>query len=158
VRAHVRRQERRQADRQGQAGGQAFQHVLHKSSSPGSSGGRALGDNVESMIRSALVSLLLSTAIHAQPNAPKPDPLWPNGPPARQGMEDIDRPTLTPYLMPAGRGVGTAVIVCPGGGYQNLSMDKEGSQIAQFLNSIGVTAFVLKYRLGPKYHHPIELG
>src|SRR5215831_6032932 len=37
-------------------------------------------------------------------------------------------------------------------------MDKEGSQIAQFLNSIGVSAFVLKYRLGPKYHHPIELG
>jgi acetyl esterase/lipase len=37
-------------------------------------------------------------------------------------------------------------------------MDKEGDQIARWLNSIGVTAFVLKYRLGPKYHHPVELG
>ena len=37
-------------------------------------------------------------------------------------------------------------------------MDKEGDQVARWLNSIGVTAFVLKYRLGPKYHHPVELG
>ena len=37
-------------------------------------------------------------------------------------------------------------------------MDKEGDQFARWLNSLGVTAFVLKYRLGPKYHHPIELG
>jgi acetyl esterase/lipase len=37
-------------------------------------------------------------------------------------------------------------------------MDKEGEQVAIWLNSIGVTAFVLKYRLGPRYHHPIELG
>ena len=37
-------------------------------------------------------------------------------------------------------------------------MDKEGDQFARWLNSIGVTAFVLKYRLGPKYHHPVELG
>ncbi len=50
------------------------------------------------------------------------------------------------------------MIVCPGGGYSGLSMDKEGDQIARWLNSLGVTSFVLKYRLGPKYHHPIELG
>jgi len=110
------------------------------------------------MTRVVLFSALLSTAIYAQPNAPKPELLWPNGAPGAQGTEDADKPTLTPYLVPAGRGVGTAVIVCPGGGYQNLSMDKEGAQIAQFLNSIGVSAFVLKYRLGPKYHHPTELG
>jgi acetyl esterase/lipase len=61
-------------------------------------------------------------------------------------------------VVPEGRGTGTAVIVCPGGGYQNLSMEKEGSDVARWLNSIGVTAFVLRYRLGPKYHHPIELG
>ena len=67
-------------------------------------------------------------------------------------------PSLAPYVVPQGRGSGTAVIVCPGGGYVALSMDKEGDQIARWLNSIGVTAFVLKYRLGPKYHHPVELG
>jgi acetyl esterase/lipase len=110
------------------------------------------------MIRIAVL-FVLSAAAFAQSGAgPKPEPLWPSGAPGAQGTEDADRPTLTPYVLPAGRGTGTAAIVCPGGGYANLSMDKEGFQIAQFLNSIGVTAFVLKYRLGPKYHHPIELG
>ena len=71
---------------------------------------------------------------------------------------DEDKPTLTPYIVPQGKGTGTAVIVCPGGGYEHLSMDKEGSEIARWLNSVGVSAFVLKYRLGPKYRHPVELG
>jgi acetyl esterase/lipase len=86
------------------------------------------------------------------------DLLWPNGAPGARGDQDADKPTLFPYVVPEGRGTGTAVIVCPGGGYQNLSMEKEGSDVARWLNSIGVTAFVLRYRLGPKYHHPIELG
>ena len=89
---------------------------------------------------------------------PKADLLWPSGAPGARGDQDDDKPTLTPYVVAQGRGVGTAVIVCPGGGYEHLSMDKEGDQIARWLNSIGVTAFVLKYRLGPKYHHPVELG
>ena len=50
------------------------------------------------------------------------------------------------------------MVICPGGGYQNLSMDKEGYAVAKWLNTLGVSAFVLKYRLGPRYHHPIELG
>jgi acetyl esterase/lipase len=91
------------------------------------------------------------------PNAPKPELLWPAGAPGAQGMADEDKPTLAPYVVPEGRATGTAVIVCPGGGYQHLSMDKEGEQPARWFNSIGVTAFVLKYRLGPKYHHPNEL-
>lgn len=112
------------------------------------------------MQRILVAVLLLAGAAMAQPpNAgPKPDLLWPDGAPGAQGSEDIDKPTLTPYLVPQGRGTGTAVIVCPGGGYQHLSMEKEGSDIAHWLNSLGVTAFVLKYRLGPKYHHPVELG
>jgi acetyl esterase/lipase len=111
------------------------------------------------MNRIFVSAAFFAMATFAQPGGgPKPELLWPAGAPGAQGAEDVDKPTLTPYLMPAGRGTGTAVIVCPGGGYQNLSMDKEGSQVAQFLNSIGVSAFVLKYRLGPKYHHPIELG
>jgi acetyl esterase/lipase len=92
------------------------------------------------------------------PNGPKPDLLWPNGAPGAQGTADEDKPTLTPFVVPAGKGTGTAVVVCPGGSYQHLATDKEGDQIARYLNSIGVSAFVLKYRLGPKYRHPIELG
>jgi len=94
----------------------------------------------------------------APSNMPKADPLWPGAAPGAQGTQEEDQPTLAPYIVPQGQGTGTAVIVCPGGGYAHLSMDKEGDQVARWLNSIGVTAFVLKYRLGPKYHHPVELG
>jgi acetyl esterase/lipase len=103
-------------------------------------------------------TLLLGAGFAQTPAMPKADLLWPGGAPGALGTEEIDKPSLAPYLAPAGRGTGTAVIVCPGGGYQGLSMDKEGDQIARWLNSLGVSAFVLKYRLGPKYHHPVELG
>jgi len=110
------------------------------------------------MIRTLLIPLL-ATAMFAQaPNLPKPEPLWPNGAPGALGDADTDKPSLTPYLVPEGRGTGSAIVVCPGGGYQHLALDHEGAQVAQWLNSIGVAAFVLQYRLGPRYHHPIELG
>ena len=48
-------------------------------------------------------------------------------------------------------------MVCPGGGYVHLAMQKEGFDIAEWLNSMGIAAFVLKYRLGPRYHNPIEM-
>lgn len=96
----------------------------------------------------------LCPAACAQP-AHNPELLWPNGAPGAVGKEDLDQPTLTPYL--ASSPNGTEVIVCPGGGYRNLAIDKEGVQIAQWLNSLGVSAFVLKYRLGPRYHHPAML-
>jgi acetyl esterase/lipase len=51
---------------------------------------------------------------------------------------------------------GSAVIVCPGGGYSHLA-NHEGQPVAEWLNSLGITAFVLKYRIGPKYHHPAPL-
>jgi acetyl esterase/lipase len=51
---------------------------------------------------------------------------------------------------------GAAIIVCPGGGYTHLA-DHEGGPVAEWLNSLGVTAFVLKYRLGPRYHHPAPM-
>jgi len=54
------------------------------------------------------------------------------------------------------KATGAAIIVCPGGGYGHLA-DHEGAPVAQWLNSIGITAFVLKYRLGPRYHHPAPL-
>jgi acetyl esterase/lipase len=106
----------------------------------------------------ALLLLGRLALAQAPGTGPKPDLLWPDGAPGAQGTEDIDKPTLTPFLVPQGRGNGTAVVVCPGGGYAHLAIDKEGTEIARWLNSIGVAAFVLKYRLGPKYHHPVELG
>jgi hypothetical protein len=46
----------------------------------------------------------------------------------------------------------------PGGSYGWLATNHDVRQVANWLNAIGITAFVLKYRLGPKYHHPVELG
>jgi acetyl esterase/lipase len=114
----------------------------------------------DSMYRIACGFLLLTSMAAGQTPStmPKADLLWPNGAPGALGTTEDDKPSLAPFIVPPGRGTGTAVIVCPGGAYAHLSMDKEGEQVARWLNSIGVTAFVLKYRLGPKYHHPIELG
>jgi acetyl esterase/lipase len=113
------------------------------------------------MSRMSLVLAIVAGALLAQPrpaNLPKPVLLWPGGAPGALGTSDDDKPSITPYLAPPDRGTGTAVIVCPGGGYAHLAMDYEGHDVARWLNSIGVNAFVLQYRLGPRYHHPIELG
>jgi acetyl esterase/lipase len=82
--------------------------------------------------------------------------LWPQGAPLAQGDSTADKPRLTIYL-PKKPGCRTGVIVIPGGGYAMLATDHEGKQPAQWLNNLGITAFVLEYRLGPKYHHPAEL-
>jgi acetyl esterase/lipase len=84
--------------------------------------------------------------------------LWPQGAPGALGAAPEDVPQITPYLPERPDPLGTAIVVCPGGGYRNLSMEKEGSKVAEFLNGLGVTAFVLRYRLGPRYRHPIPLG
>src|SRR5436190_7721662 len=82
--------------------------------------------------------------------------LWPNGAPGALGHEPGDIPTLTPYLPPPDKATGAAIIVCPGGGYSHLA-DHEGRPVAEWLNTLGITAFVFKYRLGPRYHHPAPL-
>jgi acetyl esterase/lipase len=82
--------------------------------------------------------------------------LWPDGAPGAGGKQDEDRPTLSIYV-PAGRASGAGVVICPGGGYAHLAMEKEGSEIAAWLNRQGLAGFVLKYRLGPRYHHPAQL-
>lgn len=86
--------------------------------------------------------------------------LWPDGAPGAVGTTEADRPHLELFAAaPAGRGESarTAVIVAPGGGYTALAYDKEGTRIAEWLNLQGVTAFVLTYRLGPRYHYPAPI-
>lgn len=83
--------------------------------------------------------------------------LWENGAPGAQGDADGDKPTLTVYR--ASRNASpTGILIAPGGGYGALAVDHEGRQIAAFFNAMGVHAFVLKYRLGPRYRHPTQLG
>ena len=89
---------------------------------------------------------------------PQTIPLWEGKTPGALGDAATDIPTLTIYMPPNTTGPMTAIIIAPGGGYQSLSMNLEGRMPANYLNTLGVAAFVLKYRLGPRYHHPIELG
>jgi acetyl esterase/lipase len=109
-------------------------------------------------IRSAVILFCLACfAAGQKAPAPKVELLWPGGAPGALGNEDADKPSLTIYL-PHENAVQSGVVVCPGGGYGMLAVDHEGKQIADWLNARGVAAFLLRYRLGPRYHHPIELG
>lgn len=65
----------------------------------------------------------------------------------RTGVRKVSEPTLIPFLVENKSAKNAAVIICPGGGYALLSIDKEGINVAKWFNSIGVSAFVLKYRL-----------
>ena len=85
-------------------------------------------------------------------------PLWNGAAPGALGTDERDIPALTVYLPRAMNARTPAMIVCPGGGYRALASNHEGRQVAGYLNSLGIAAFVLRYRLGPRYHHPIELG
>ena len=60
---------------------------------------------------------------------------------------NVSQPTITAYLPDAANATGTAVIIAPGGGFHTLSINSEGVDVAKYLNSKGVAAFVLKYRL-----------
>jgi acetyl esterase/lipase len=85
--------------------------------------------------------------------------LWPNGAPGFEGrkgepekakdwwIKNVHNPSLTVYLPSKEKANGAAVIICPGGGHRELVFNAEGADAAEYFNSIGVTAFVLKYRL-----------
>ncbi|TVZ16571.1 prolyl oligopeptidase family serine peptidase [Maribacter sp. MAR_2009_72] len=64
-----------------------------------------------------------------------------------RGVSKVSQPTLTPFLADAAIANGTAVIICPGGGYTHLAINKEGYKVAKWLNTLGISAFVLKYRM-----------
>jgi acetyl esterase/lipase len=112
------------------------------------------------ILMSGVVALGQAPAVQqtvaAAANGPAPMLLWPKGAPGALGVADEDKPSITVYL-PAANPTKTAVVIAPGGGYQHLSMVREGSDVAAWLNSHGIAAIQLRYRIGPKYHNPIEL-
>lgn len=105
-------------------------------------------------ITAALSSLIFA---QSQPSEQKTTLLWPAGTPGAMGQEEVDQPSLRSYIPRHVKPNGTSIVVCPGGGYGALAIDHEGRQVAEWLNTLGVTAFVLKYRLGPRYRHPAPL-
>jgi acetyl esterase/lipase len=102
-----------------------------------------------------LTVFLTTTSLTAEPAKVR---LWPDGAPLAKGQEDKDQPFV--YAWPAAKekANGAAFVVCPGGGYGGLASDHEGTQVAKWFNGLGVSAFVLHYRLGSQgYHYPIQL-
>jgi acetyl esterase/lipase len=107
------------------------------------------------------ILLLMAIAIFTRAQGTAPViPLYPNGipnskpTPATYIEKDGDGhasivsiPAMTPFFPEKGKSNGTAVVICPGGGYSGLAIDKEGYAVAKEFNKIGVAAFVLKYRL-----------
>jgi acetyl esterase/lipase len=111
-------------------------------------------------IITAIFSVVLTVTLHAQetimlyengtiPNS-KPSEKQEKSAVAGNGRlltSDVTTPSLLVFLPPAEKANGTAVIICPGGGYRYLAADHEGTAVAKVLNEWGVAAFVLKYRL-----------
>ena len=143
-----------------------------------------LAEMLERSFRWLLLSVLLAlcagraVAIASQapelpvtPSQPKLPPghmraymLWPEGAPMALGKTDLDTPRL--FVYPAHvdgteraalHSPRSGVIVLPGGAYRTLMMDKEGASVARWLSAHGVDAFVLQYRLGPRYHFPVPM-
>ena len=101
------------------------------------------------------VGLLSGPVLAAEP---KVELLWPDGAPGAKGNTPADKPTLTVWLPEDAKATGTAVVICPGGGYGALALDHEGKQIAAWFNSMGVAGFILEYRHRSKgYGHPAPL-
>lgn len=102
--------------------------------------------------------VLLTTSVWAD-DRPEPQtlPLWPEGAPGAVGKEPADVPSITVHRPDPEKATGAAVVICPGGGYAFLADDHEGKQVADWLNSIGVTGVVLKYRIAPRYRHPAPI-
>ena len=108
-------------------------------------------------MRLAIVALWLlpSCAAAAEPEVLL---LWPQGAPGAKGDRPEDKPQITVWRPEADKSSGAAIVVCPGGGYGALAMDHEGTQIAEWLNSIGITAAILEYRHRNKgYGHPAPM-
>ncbi|MGZ8939868.1 MAG: alpha/beta hydrolase [Limisphaerales bacterium] len=80
--------------------------------------------------------------------APTKDAKW---------ITNVKAPAITVFRPPSERNTGTAVIICPGGGYWNLAWDLEGEEVAAWLSRVGITAFVLKYRVPRRVGQPERL-
>lgn len=100
-------------------------------------------------------ALFFTSLVQAEPTKVK---LWPEGAPGAKGNEDKDQPFINVWAAAKDKANGAAFVVCPGGGYGGLAADHEGVQVAKWFNGLGVSAFVLHYRLGSQgYHFPTQL-
>ncbi|MEY2881417.1 MAG: hypothetical protein RLZZ15_3797, partial [Verrucomicrobiota bacterium] len=117
-------------------------------------------------VSSVAAGLAFASALRAAAQ-PAVVEIWPEGVPGLRAdwapekvetgrVSGVHKPTLTLFPAPAATATGAAVIICPGGGYMRLSVENEGSLVAQWLNTLGVSAYVLHYRM-VEYGHPAPL-
>ena len=86
--------------------------------------------------------------VRAAAEAPTRDAKW---------ITNVTRPTISVFRPEAGKNARVAVVICPGGGYWNLAWDKEGEEVAAWLNTLGITGVVLKYRVPRRPGEPEPL-
>jgi acetyl esterase/lipase len=103
----------------------------------------------------SLISLLLLVG-SAKAAEPLRMPLWPDRSPVGNGAFEDATGSITVHLPPESEATGTAVVICPGGGYGGLVTGPEGQEIARWLNQQGVAGIVLEYRL-PQGRHQVPL-
>jgi len=104
-----------------------------------------------------MLTALLAPTIASAQEPREPVRLWSATAPGSKGTKAEDTPAIWVYRAKENRRP-TTVVICPGGGYGIHAVDHEGHQIAKWFNRQGVTAVVLRYRLGPKYRHPCMLN
>lgn len=119
-------------------------------------------------MRSFLILLLLIPVFISAQDSAMVIPLWQGGAPGFENrrnekeeakdwwVKNIHNPSLTVFLPSKETANGTAVVICPGGGHRALVYNAEGKDAAKFFTSIGVTAFVLKYRLFREENSPYK--
>ena len=138
----------------------------------------------QTSLKLLIIALTVAVGVPASARTIGPLPIWPNGAPGEHGpsvpekdtttskdgliagkrlirLGNVTDPTITVYQPPAQKNTGTAVLVFPGGAYRILAMDLEGTEVCAWLNSIGVTGVLLKYRVpskdgAPKYAAALE--
>jgi acetyl esterase/lipase len=106
----------------------------------------------------AIYCITLFAAASAVAAEPQAELLWPDGAPLAKGNAENDKPTVTVYRPDTTKANGAGIVICPGGGYGHLAMGHEGLDIAKWMNGLGITAFVLKYRhRNTGYGHPAPM-
>jgi len=127
-----------------------------------------MNNKLKTTVYLCLLLLATSFATRAQEKT-NVIPLWPNGAPGFENrrnepeqakdywVKNIHNPSLTVFTPPAGKANGAAVVICPGGGHRLLVYTAEGVEPAQYLNNLGITVFVLKYRLGRDTLSPYQI-
>lgn len=83
--------------------------------------------------------------------------LWTANAPGALGNTAADQPAIAVFLPARWHSIKAGMVICPGGAYKRLTSGYEGDDVARWLNSFGVAAFVLKYRISPRYHYPAPL-